>query len=206
MEIYYIGGSPCSGKSTLAEMLAAEYGFVYYKLDDHLFAYMQHAADDGKPISAMQLSMDAERMWMRDPQLQADEEIAMYDEIFPYALLDLGRLEAKGPVITEGAGYMPRLMHMRSITPGRYICIVPSDAFQRENYSKRTWIGQFLSGCTDPQAAFDNWMSRDALFAKEMLRQAQQFEYSSILVDGAQSIQDNYRVVERAFGLTPAEE
>lgn len=32
-DIYYIGGSPCSGKSTVAEMIAEKYGFHYYKVD-----------------------------------------------------------------------------------------------------------------------------------------------------------------------------
>ena len=33
MEIYYIGGSPCSGKSTVAEALAQQYGLAYFKAD-----------------------------------------------------------------------------------------------------------------------------------------------------------------------------
>ena len=32
MKTYFIGGSPCSGKSTVAEMLSEKYGFYYYKL------------------------------------------------------------------------------------------------------------------------------------------------------------------------------
>ena len=32
---YVLGGSPCSGKSTIAEMLVAEFGFQYYRADDH---------------------------------------------------------------------------------------------------------------------------------------------------------------------------
>jgi len=72
-EIYYIGGSPCSGKSTIAEMLAIEYGFAYYKLDDYLWTYMEQAATDGKPLSTLQLAMNFEQMWMRSPGLQAQD-------------------------------------------------------------------------------------------------------------------------------------
>ena len=32
---YILGGSPCSGKSTIAERLAAEFDLHYYKVDDH---------------------------------------------------------------------------------------------------------------------------------------------------------------------------
>lgn len=60
MEAYYIGGSPCSGKSSIAELFAAKRGFMYYKLDDFIFPYMHQAAESGKPLSAAQLSMDFE--------------------------------------------------------------------------------------------------------------------------------------------------
>lgn len=36
MKTYWIGGSPCCGKSTISEMLIKEFGFDMYKCDDHL--------------------------------------------------------------------------------------------------------------------------------------------------------------------------
>lgn len=33
---YYIGGSPCSGKSTIAEALSKKYILHYFKVDDYL--------------------------------------------------------------------------------------------------------------------------------------------------------------------------
>jgi len=200
-EIYYIGGSPCSGKSTIAEMLAIEYGFAYYKLDDYLWTYMEQAATDGKPLSTLQLAMNFEQMWMRSPGLQAQEELGLYEELLPYALRDMGERGFEKPVVAEGAGFIPALLARDNISYNRYVCIVPTEDFQRENYSKREWIGEYLTGCKDPDAAFDNWMSRDALFAKEVLRQARDYGYHSIVVDGKQSIEENYSAVVRAFEL-----
>ena len=34
--ILFIGGSPCSGKSTVAERIAKEYSAYYFKVDDFL--------------------------------------------------------------------------------------------------------------------------------------------------------------------------
>lgn len=39
--LYIIGGSPCSGKSTIAEMIAEKYDFIYFKVDDYLEQYMK---------------------------------------------------------------------------------------------------------------------------------------------------------------------
>lgn len=201
MEKYYIGGSPCSGKSTIAEMIVKEYGFEYYKIDDFLQKHMERGAKEGKPYCISAMKMDFNQMWMRDPQIQAIEEIAIYEEIFPYALEDLQNMGDKKPIIAEGAGFMPKLMAEQNILNSKYVCIVPTDTFQRENYSKRPWIKEFLKGCEDPHAAFDNWMTRDSMFAGRMIEQAEKFGYSSMVVDGNRGIDENYNEVITIFGL-----
>lgn len=34
--IYWIGGSPCAGKTSISEMLVEKYGFTLYRCDDYL--------------------------------------------------------------------------------------------------------------------------------------------------------------------------
>lgn len=41
---YYIGGSPCSGKSTIAEILSERYDLYYFKVDDFLDKYTKMGA------------------------------------------------------------------------------------------------------------------------------------------------------------------
>lgn len=43
-KIYWIGGSPCSGKSTIAEILSNKYGLYYFKVDDYLEKYTNYGA------------------------------------------------------------------------------------------------------------------------------------------------------------------
>lgn len=201
MDVYYIGGSPGSGKSTIANKLSKEYGFAYYKLDDFLFRYMKKAARDGMPHSRLARSLDQEQTWMREPRLQADEEFAIYREIFPYALSAIEKLRIKKPVIAEGAGFTPELMAEQGVPSSRYLCIVPTEDFQRGIFEKRTWAKLFLRGCHDPAAAFENWMRRDVLFAKEALWQAQSLGYTSIVVDGSKSIAEHEKIARDVFGL-----
>lgn len=49
--IYYIGGSPCSGKSTIAEMIAKKYDLHYFKVDDYLDKYIAKGKEKGFPFS-----------------------------------------------------------------------------------------------------------------------------------------------------------
>ena len=82
--LYIIGGSPCSGKSTIAEMIAEKYDFNYFKVDDYLEQYMKKAQEDGKPLSARAMQMSPEETWMRSPRLQTEEELEIYREIVTY--------------------------------------------------------------------------------------------------------------------------
>nr|WP_270235998.1 hypothetical protein [Streptococcus anginosus] len=49
--LYMIGGSPCSGKSTFASLLAQKYDLLHIKLDDLVDEMMAQAREDLKPIS-----------------------------------------------------------------------------------------------------------------------------------------------------------
>ena len=64
-EIYYMGGSPCSGKSTAAEILAERYGLYYFKVDDYLEKYINDGAAAGMEICSRQSKMSPEEIWMR---------------------------------------------------------------------------------------------------------------------------------------------
>lgn len=65
MNIYYIGGSPCSGKSTIAGILSKKYDLYYFKVDDFLNEYTQTGALKGYEICKKQVELTAEQIWMR---------------------------------------------------------------------------------------------------------------------------------------------
>ena len=46
MVLYMIGGSPCSGKSTIASLLARQYQLLHIKLDDLVEEMMNQASAD----------------------------------------------------------------------------------------------------------------------------------------------------------------
>ncbi len=198
MNIYYIGGSPCSGKSTVAELLAAKYHLYYFNVDDFLDKYTQMGAARGCEICKKQTCMRAEEIWMRAPLVQCSEEIAYYKEIFSFIREDLGKLKADN-VITEGAAYLPELMKQFHISKDRYVSVTPSKEFQVSHYSKREWVPSVLSGCTDQEKAFSNWMDRDVLFALEVQKQCREENYCSIVNDGTLELAQLASNVEEVF-------
>lgn len=198
--VYIIGGSPCSGKSTVAEALAARYGLAYFKADDFLDALIDRGAAAGLPVCSRIRRMTAEETWMRPPQEQCREELAFYREIAPLLAERLAALT--GPAVAEGAAFLPDVARAWGVPPERYVAITPTRAFQFSRYRERPWVPHVLADCSDPAAAFANWMERDALFAGDVRRQCGQLGCASLLTDGSVSEGERLAQVATHFGLT----
>lgn len=199
--IYYLGGSPCSGKSTLAQRLADRYHMAYYKLDDHLDEFMDLGARKGDDYLKKAYAMTGDQLWMRDPAEMAEEELEIYRRIYKFSARDLNRLSANSDVIAEGAGFLPELMQSSGVAKDRYLCLVPKKSFQYQRYSTRPWINYVLMGCSDRDKAFENWMERDAIFAIKVRKSAESLEYRTVTVDGSINEDKMQTLAEELFGL-----
>lgn len=200
MDIFYIGGSPCSGKSTVAEALAARYGLAHFKVDDHLDTFTARGAAAGLPVCRRILGMSGDETWMRPPHLQCREELDYYAEITPFVTEELRQLP-NPRILAEGAAFLPLLMQAQGIPPTRYIAIIPSRDFQISRYRQRPWVPHVLRDCTDPEAAFANWMERDVLFAEDIRQQCMHAGYSCLLTDGSISPEERLAQVAAHFRL-----
>ncbi|MBE5801661.1 MAG: hypothetical protein E7319_05165 [Clostridiales bacterium] len=201
MAVYLIGGSPCSGKSTIAMALSAKYDLHYFKVDDHLDKYIKMGAMDKKKCCTRVEKMTPEQIWMRDPLVQCEEELLIYEEIFDYILADLEKLDCNAGIITEGAAYLPILAKRQSIPANRYISITPTKEFQVFHYKKREWVPYVLAECSDKAKAFENWMERDALFAKAVQQQCNELGYASLMNHGERSVDELVDSVAAHLGL-----
>lgn len=197
---YLIGGSPCSGKSTIVSNLADRYQLIPIKLDDLVEGFTQAARRDGAPISTLREMRTADQIWLREPAAMAEEEWSFYEEIFPYLRQYLVENQDK-PMILEGAGLLPHLISSLDLDVS-YLCITPSADFQKEQYAKREWVPYVLQNSSNPQLAFDNWMNRDILFAKRCRREAERLSYPQLLTDGSRTIEEMTEKVAQIFSLS----
>ena len=103
--LYLIGGSPCSGKSTIAANLAERYQLVPIKLDDLVEEFTREARKEDAPISTRREKRTSDQIWLREPVAIAEEVWVFYEEIFPYLLPFLVENQDK-PLMLEGAGLL----------------------------------------------------------------------------------------------------
>ena len=145
--------------------------------------------------------MSLDQLWLRTPEKLKEEELLTYEKLFRYFINALNSLDQDTPIITEGAAFLPSLVNKIGIDKTHYVCIVPTRDFQVHHFSRRTWVNDYLSSCSDKEKAFNNWMERDVLFALSVLNQAKEIGYTTLVVDGSKNIEENFQIIIEASGL-----
>ena len=198
--LYMIGGSPCSGKSTIAFLLARKYDLLHIKLDDLVDEMMDQARVDSKPISLLRQDRSPDQIWLRNPEEMADEEWRFYEEIFPYVASYLLEHQEK-PLLVEGAGLLPHLVKSLEGPAVSYLCLTPTADFQTKHYRQREWVPYVLEDTSNPEQAFENWMQRDILFAQMVRKEAKKLGYPSLMTDGSRSEKETAEEIARLLKL-----
>jgi hypothetical protein len=195
-----LGGSPCAGKSSVADRLAERYNLTVYRCDDGYGRHVQACNPKEHPTLHAITQMTWDEIWMRPVAVQVDAELEAYREEFRMILDDLRGLPRDRLVLVEGCALLPELVAPLA-DPLHALWFVPTPQFQRHHYSQRGFIQEILSQCSDPQAAWDNWMARDEQFGRTVASAATQRGYRIECVDGTCSLDTLALLAAAHFGL-----
>jgi hypothetical protein len=199
--VYWLGGSPCSGKSSVADTLVAKYGWQLYRCDEAYEHHRSIVTSEEQPIFSQLSTLTGDALWIRPLAQQISEEISLYQEEFPPILDDLCALPKTMPVLVEGAALLPHLVTPLLATRHQALWMVPVPDFQIKHYIRREWAQEIVATCTDPEQAFTNWMQRDISFAAYITQKAIEQELFLIQVNGSHTLEENTRMVERHFQI-----
>ncbi len=199
--VYWMGGSPCSGKSSMADLLGERFGWQVYHCDTAFNEHVRRARPDQHPWLCRVPRLVWDEFWMRPLDVQLRNVIEGYAEEFPMILDDLRLLPDDRPVLAEGTALLPELVAGCLTKTHQAIWVVPTPAFQREQYPKRgDWVQSILNQCRQPETALHNWMARDIATAEYVRREAEMRTLSILTVDGSRTIADNAQIVADYFG------
>lgn len=204
---YWIGGSPCAGKTTIAGILGQEHHISVYHLDRHIEDYFQRADPQQHPHLTRYARLGLKRFLQRPAAAQLHEIIGMSAEQFPLVLGDAHRLAQtwKRPVLIEGANLRPQDVATAVDDVRRVFWLVPTESFLLEVYPRRgQWVGDVLRqyfAQDERVAVFENWMLRDTLHAQWTAREAAAHGFRVLWVDGATTLLDNADLVAQHFGF-----
>jgi len=200
-QVYWLGGSPCAGKSTVADGLATRFNMTVYRCDDAFYEHIQRVDPSRHPTFHRLATASPDGIWLRPVQQQIDDEIALYHEEFEMIIDDLIAIPNDRPIIAEGAALLPELISTLNIPFHRKLWMIPTEDFQRHHYGTREWRHDVLRETSDPERAWENWMQRDAGFARHVGEQARLLGESAILIDGSLPIGSVAAKVRSQFAL-----
>ena len=196
--IRWIGGGSGAGKSTIAGLLAAEYGLRLYHCDDSqpVHTARSNAADYPMLHAFMAMTMD-ERWVTRTPEEMFRTFHGFHGEGFRLILEDLLDLPTDMPVLVEGYKLLPRQVFPLLSHVDQAVWLIPTPEWRRAAFSQRGSLWTIAGRTSDSHTALANLLARDALYTEELTRQAAALNLSTIEVNGSLVVDE---LAERAAG------
>lgn len=140
-ERYWIGGTTCSGKSTTAGLLAADFGIERYCTDDTFTAHLLRADPQRQPTM---YRVGHEKGWalgVRDWEAAARVEVWRHFYLERFALILDDLMALTGRVVVDGVELFPECVLPHSPLH-RAAWLVPTRVFFDRHYYERSWVDE----------------------------------------------------------------
>ena len=164
--IYWMGGSPCGGKSSVSKIIAEQFGLKLYSIDEELRRLMKHISPKNQPALSLWESQSWEQRWMQPVDQLLKFVIQAYDEEFQLCIEEIKAIPPSQPTLVEGNPLRPQLVAPLLNKQYHALWLIAKEDDLRHYYRQREWIRDILKETSHPEKAFDHWMERDIAFAK----------------------------------------
>jgi hypothetical protein len=200
--IRWIGGGSGAGKSTIARLLAEEYGLHLYHCDDTQSAHTARSNAVDHPMLHAFLALTMDERWVkRTPEEMFHSFHGFHGEGFHLILEDLLALPAEMPVLVEGYKLLPRLVFPLLSRVDQAVWLIPTPEWRRTAFSQRGSVWSIAGRTSDPERALANLLARDALYTQEVARQAVALQLPTIEVNGSATVEESVECAARCLGL-----
>lgn len=207
--VYWIGGGPGAGKSTIARRIAAQHGLRVYATDDVMADHARRSTPEDCPLLHKFMVMDMDERWVnRSPETMLETFHWFRGEGFNMIVEDLLGLPREPGVIVEGFRLLPRLIKPLLSVPAHAVWLLPTPAFSQavvESRGGSAW--GFLAKTSDAERALRNLLERDLMFTNMLREETASLELPTIEVDTTMTEDDLTKRVTKVFGslnTTPA--
>lgn len=200
--IFWIGGTGCAGKSTLARGLSEEFGVPVHELDNHgddFWRQLNEAPDSFPKL------VKHKRHWDEcGAVFMAAHDWAefMYDlttEGWPM-IRDGLDTRANEPIICEGAYLNPGILS-QTVAANRVVFLIAEEEFQREHFLSRENLKEWIDSHRDPDEAFGRLTTALGIVARRILADVKQHGTKVFTVDGTTDFGAVREEVITHFGL-----
>lgn len=197
----WIGGGQWAGKSTVARLLARQYGLTAYHYDYH----DARGHDDRRIARRVRLGEpihgpEPDDVWVNTtPAEMAADTLAGFPVRFEWALDDLRGLVSGRPIIAEGWGLRPELVAPLIDSPRRMVVMVATEKFRQRQLRDLPRASAFNQKVSDPARGQRNRLDRDRLVAEDAARSARRLGLRVIEIDGTHDANSIAHIVADHF-------
>lgn len=208
--VFWIGGPPDCGKTTVADRLGAKYRLQLYHFDRHEMDHIRRADPKqhrelfsfGRKLAELDERAFLEWLWVRrTPEELAANTTAIWSERISLVVEDLLAMPADRPIIAEGPGFFPEVILPLLSDPQQAVWMAPSESFKRASHMRRRKGESRAQLMDNPGLAQRNHLDRDLLMAERYRRSAHELGLPLIEVDGSKSADEVMSEVEAYFNL-----
>jgi len=200
-KVFWLGGSPCAGKSSISEILAKRFGLDVYHVDEAFDLHLQRIDAARQPALMKWRRSSWNQRWMQPVDDLVQDAIACYQEHFDLFYEDILKMPNENNLLVEGSALLPREVANVLAQREQAIWLIPSAEFQKAHYSERDWTRDIVAQCDEPDLAFHNWMERDIRFAEWVEAEATALNLAILRVDGERTLEENAESVVAHFQL-----
>ncbi len=197
--VFWLGGSPCAGKSSIADILAHRLNFDLYRVDEKFDIHLESLDRKNHANLSNWRDSDWNQRWMQPAQNLLQNIMGCYREHFSFILNDILLMPREKPLLVEGAALLPQCVAPLLPASNYAIWLIPGFDFQQKHYSKRAWVRPIVEQCNNPEDAFQNWMRREADFSVWLEKEVESMKLNYLKIDGKHTIEENSAAVEASF-------
>jgi hypothetical protein len=196
--VLWLGGPPCSGKTSISLLLAGRHDLRSYNSDLHAWEHHDRAVERGWTAGTFWEAAAPDERWLCDPDEIVRHTPAANGERCRLMVEDIDALLDVPLVVAEGTPLLPWLVAGRVAGPDRAVWLVPSPEFQRARLVERPRVE--FEQTSDPDRALENRIAREIAVGALIERDARERGFRVIRVDGSLGVEEVAGLVEEAFG------
>ncbi len=200
--VYWLSGASGAAKSTIARRLAAAHDMTLYSTDEVMADHAKRYTPDECPRLENFKHMTMDERWLnRTPDVMFETFHWFHGEGFHLILEDLLSLPRDRKIVVEGFRPLPHLVTPVIVSPHQAIWLIPTPQFRAKAFEARGTMWDIPNKTSQPEKALQNLLTRDAMFAQRLDKEAEAEGVATIVVDGARSEDELLDAVGSHFKL-----
>ena len=205
--VYWIAGGPCAGKTTVSGILAKSYGFTLYEGDKHAFGdHWERVTPEKHPDRYMMKSRtqkEGSGTWFFEDSIEEiiQRLLDLGREDFEMVIEDLYQLPGNKNILVDTFAGVTELVY-KMTSPQKVIFMVAEEEFQRDVWSKRDWVKEYLKASSDPKKTLKNFIDSNLEFTKYIVENVRNIGGKLIITDKNSSIEKNIEIIRDRFKLS----